>query len=122
MPGPQILANYIAPNALVAAVARPASRAARPTSTVNLVEPGTMYGERLNQLDLPLRQDLQLNRLRTAVNFDLYNALNANPVLTQNNNFAAWQVPLSILAARLRSSACSSISERRRDLSPGQMK
>jgi hypothetical protein len=27
--------------------------------------------------------------------------MNSNPVLTQNNNFAAWQVPQSILPARL---------------------
>ena len=39
-------------------------------------------------------------RTRASVNLDLYNALNANPVLSQNNNFAAWQVPTSILTAR----------------------
>ena len=66
-----------------------------------LVSPGTMYGERSNQVDVRIGKIFRLNRLRTAVNFDLYNALNSNPVLTQNNNFAAWQVPLSVLAARL---------------------
>ena len=35
------------------------------------------------------------------MNFDLYNALNGNAVTSQNNNYAAWQVPLSILDARL---------------------
>jgi hypothetical protein len=35
------------------------------------------------------------------VNFDFYNALNSSTVLTQNNNYAGWQVPLSILDARL---------------------
>jgi hypothetical protein len=35
------------------------------------------------------------------VNFDLYNALNASPVLRQNDNFAVWQRPTVILAARL---------------------
>jgi hypothetical protein len=34
------------------------------------------------------------------VSLDVINALNANPVLSQNNNFAAWQVPQSILLAR----------------------
>ena len=58
-------------------------------------------GDRLNQLDLRFAKILRFGRTRTAINLDLYNALNANPVLTQNNNFAAWQVPLSILDARL---------------------
>jgi len=101
VPGPQILANYNAPNALVApSLGRNLSGGAQ-NVTVNLVEPGTSYGERSNQVDLRFSKIFKLSRLRTAVNFDLYNALNSSPVLTQNNNFAAWQVPLSILAARL---------------------
>jgi len=43
---------------------------------------------------------LRYNRSRTTVSLDLYNAFNANPVLSLNNNFAAWQVPTSILTAR----------------------
>jgi hypothetical protein len=43
--------------------------------------------------------------VRTAVNFDLYNALNANPVTILNMNYsgtgAAWQQPQGILPARL---------------------
>jgi hypothetical protein len=38
--------------------------------------------------------------MRTSLNVDLYNALNGSPVITQNNNFGAWQQPLSILLAR----------------------
>jgi hypothetical protein len=34
------------------------------------------------------------------VNLDVYNALNANPVLVENSNFAAWRQPSSILLAR----------------------
>ena len=67
---------------------------------MNLVSPGTMYGERLNQVDLRFGKILRFDRVRTTVSLDLYNALNANPVLSQNNNFAAWQVPTSILTAR----------------------
>jgi hypothetical protein len=67
---------------------------------VNLVTPGTIYGDRLNQLDMRLAKILQFGRTRTTVNLDVYNALNANPVLTQNNNFGAWQQPTSILLAR----------------------
>ena len=63
--------------------------------------PGTLYGDRLNQLDLRFAKILKFAKTRTSVNFDLYNALNASPVTSQNNNYAAWLVPLSILDARL---------------------
>jgi hypothetical protein len=39
-------------------------------------------------------------RTSSTVGLDLYNALNVSPVLTQNNNFAAWLQPQSILTAR----------------------
>jgi hypothetical protein len=101
LPGPQILANYNAPNAIVQpSLGRPLSGGAA-NVTVNLVQPGTMYVERSNQLDLRFSKTVRVSRFRTGLNLDLYNALNANPVLTANNAFAAWQVPLTILNPRL---------------------
>ena len=60
-----------------------------------------MYGERLNQVDLRFAKMLRAGKTRTAVSLDLFNALNQNTALTLNNNFASWQLPLSILQARL---------------------
>ena len=68
---------------------------------VNLMVPGTMYGERLYQLDLRATKLFRFGRYRTRANFDVYNALNSDTVLTQNNNYAAWLRPTSILTARL---------------------
>jgi hypothetical protein len=100
VPGPEILANYVAPNAEVApSLGRNLAGGAR-NVTVGLVEPGTMYGERLNQLDLRFAKILHFGRARATASFDVYNALNANPVLTLNNAFAAWQRPQSILNPR----------------------
>ena len=48
-----------------------------------------------------LFRSLRFGKTRTGVNFDLANILNANPALTQNNNFASWQVPTGIMDARL---------------------
>ena len=38
---------------------------------------------------------------RVSVNLDIYNALNANPVIQYNLNYAVWQTPQRILEARL---------------------
>ena len=41
-------------------VARPAAVRTAPTVTVNVIPPGTMYGDRLNQLDLRLGKDFRV--------------------------------------------------------------
>ena len=70
--------------------------------TVNLVSPGTIYGERTNQLDLRFAKPLRIGPSRTTVNLDLYNLLNANAVLLQNNTYGPkWQQPTSVLPGRL---------------------
>jgi hypothetical protein len=100
LPGPQILANFNAPNAIVAPSLGRALSGGAANVTVNLVEPGTMYGERMNQLDLRFAKILRFGRTRTRVNVDVYNALNSGAVLAQNNSFGAWQQPTLILVAR----------------------
>ena len=59
-----------------------------------------MNGDRLNMVDLRFTRTLRVNGTRASLNVDLYNMLNGSPVLTQNDSFAVWQQPLSILPAR----------------------
>ena len=60
LPGPQVTANYIATNAVVQpSLGRPLSGGAA-NATINIVTPGTLYGQRLNQLDLRLSQAFQV--------------------------------------------------------------
>jgi hypothetical protein len=60
-----------------------------------------MYGERMTQLDVRLAKVLRFGRTRTQIGVDVYNVLNSNAVLTQNNTFGpVWQQPNSILLAR----------------------
>jgi hypothetical protein len=103
-PGPEIQANYIATNAAVQpSLGRPLTGTA--TATVWLLHPGTVYGERVNQVDVRIAKILRFGRARAALNVDVYNLLNANPVTVMNLNYsgtgAGWLQPQGILAARL---------------------
>ena len=100
-PGVQLAANYNAPNAVVApSLGRPLAGGAANVS-VNLVEPGTLCGDRLNQLDFRTAKILRFSGLRMQLAFDLYNAFNSSPVLGYNQTFgSAWLTPTSVLAAR----------------------
>jgi hypothetical protein len=100
-PGAVLAANYVATNAQVQpSLGRPLSGGAA-NVTVNLVEPGTLFGDRLNQLDLRFSRPVRFGARRLAVNLDIYNALNGNPIIQYNNNYAVWQTPQRILEARL---------------------
>jgi hypothetical protein len=99
LPGPHIAANYVAGNAeVIPNLGRPLAGVAN--ITFNMAEPGSVYGERLHQLDLRFAKLVRFSGRTVAFNVDLYNALNANPVVLLNNNYAAWQVPQGILQAR----------------------
>jgi hypothetical protein len=100
LPGPQLSANLVVPNAAAqASLGRPLSGGAQ-NVTVNIVEPGTMFGERLNQLDLRVGRPIRVGGVRTMVSVDLYNALNANAVLSESSAFATWRRPQSVLSPR----------------------
>lgn len=100
LPGPAIAAFYVASNALVAPSLGRSLSGNTANVTADIIPPGGMYGERLNQLDVRIGKILRYAATRTSLNLDVYNVLNANPVQTVNNNFAAWLRPTSILTAR----------------------
>ena len=56
---------------------------------MNLVQPGTLYGPRVNTVDLRVAKVLRLGGTRTNVGFDLYNLFNANPGTAFNQTFSA---------------------------------
>ena len=39
---------------------------------MNLVQPGTLYGDRRNQADLRMGKNFKVQQLRTSVNFEIY--------------------------------------------------
>jgi hypothetical protein len=104
-PGTQLSANYNVPAAIIAQSLGRAPSGGVANVQVNLVTPGSLYGDRVNELDLRLAKVLKFGSTRTKVSLDLYNALNANPVLTYNETYspttATWLAPRSVLAARV---------------------
>jgi hypothetical protein len=101
LPGTQILANYVATNAEVQpSLGRPLSGGAA-NVTVNIVEPGTMYSEQTNLVDLRFSKIFRFGAYRTSLNLDLANAFISSGITALNNNYAAWQVPTGIHQARL---------------------
>ena len=102
--GLSVAANYNVPNAVAqASLGRPLSNGAANTP-VNMLLPGQLYGERINQVDLRAAKVLRFGRTRTLVGFDLYNLLNANPGLTYTQAFgtngALWLRPTTVLMPR----------------------
>jgi hypothetical protein len=102
-PGAMLAANYAVPNAdVVPSLGRSLSGSA-PNVTVNLVAPGTMYGDRINQLDVRGAKILTLGASRTMIALDVYNTLNSSAVLTYNPAFVpggTWLQPLAFMAPR----------------------
>jgi hypothetical protein len=100
-PGPVIAANRIFQNAEVApSLGRNLSAGAQ-NVTINLLNPGDIYGDRVNQFDMRIGRSVRFGARRAMINLDLYNVLNANPVMQENGNYAVWRTPQRIMDARL---------------------
>lgn len=103
-PGQLLAANYAMPAAEVARYLGRAPSGNVPNVTINLIEPGSEYGDRINQLDFRFAKNFKFGSTRSMFSVDLYNSLNANPVISYNNSFTPngqWLQPNSILNGRL---------------------
>jgi hypothetical protein len=102
-PAEPLQANWTVSNAIVQqTLGRPLAGGA-PNITVNLLAPDQMRGPRVNQLDLRVGKVLRFASQRATVSVDMFNALNADTVLTYNQAFTpggAWLVPTTVLTAR----------------------
>ena len=102
-PGALLSANYAMPAAQVATFLGRAPSGNVPNVTFNLIEPGSLYGDRINQLDFRFAKNFRFGGKRAQVAADMYNALNANPVISYNNSFTPggpWLQPNAILTGR----------------------
>jgi hypothetical protein len=102
-PGPQLAANYVVSNAIVKqSLGRDLSAGAQ-NVTVNLIQPGTFYADRRNNLDFRVAKILRYGRTRAQLGVDVYNATNTDVVTTYNQTFVpngSWLTPTAIQPAR----------------------
>ena len=101
--GGAFAANYVIPNAAVAPIlGRPLAGSA-PNITVNVVEPHSVLGDRVNELNMRVGKVFRFGGSRANVGVDIYNLLNAATPLSYNQVFipnGAWLTPTSVLSAR----------------------
>ena len=96
----QVFTNAQIQNPAFSTLGRPLVGAG--TVAVNLIAPNTVFGDRIDQLDIRIGKILRLGRSRTNLNVDIINALNSNDVLAYSPTFSAtWPTPTSVLSARI---------------------
>lgn len=106
-PGPQFTTNIAYSNALIApSLGRSLSGGVQQV-TVEVAEPNTQFGSRITQVDVRATKIFRMGPRRLQFNFDVYNALNGNAVITYFSTYnladggARWKTPTQILDGRL---------------------
>ncbi len=70
--------------------------------TVPLIEPGTQFLDRRNQIDIRLAKSVTISRVKLQGQFDIFNLLNASTILSQTETYgSALGRPTAILQGRL---------------------
>jgi hypothetical protein len=106
--GGQLAANYLIPTALAQTGGLVGTFANNVSPTINLVQPGTLYGDRVNELDFKIAKILRFGGMRLNAGLEIYNALNANATLTYAQTFTltnfsgpgAWLQPTQVMTPR----------------------
>jgi hypothetical protein len=77
-----------------------------PFRIFQIIEPGTLRLDRINQLDLRVSKIFRLGITRTNVNFDLYNVFNSTAVTQENLTYTppfipnSWRQPQYVVPSR----------------------
>jgi hypothetical protein len=112
-PGFPISANYVATNAEIrqslgrnlAACPSQTAATCNQNVTLELIPPGTVFGDRIEQLDLRFSRFFPLGRARLQGNFDIYNIFNGSTVLNENTRYSLannqWRNVVQIMGGRL---------------------
>ncbi len=104
LPGLERAAVYNAPNAVVTPLLGRSLSGSAANTSLQLLPPQQLFGDRISQVDVRFSKILKLGSKRMQLSLDLFNALNANTILTVNSTYnptGAWETPTRILPARL---------------------
>jgi hypothetical protein len=102
-PGTSLSVGYTATNAILSSsstLGRPLS-GTQANMVIGIEKPNEAFTERRQELDMRIGKVLRFSNTRTVVSIDLYNALNVNPMIVQNQAYASYLRPVEILNARL---------------------
>jgi len=98
-PGNEITAAYTVTSAQVTGLGRPLTNG---TFTVPLIQPASMFGDRVLQLDVRVAKAFKVQGSRIRAMLDMGNLTNSSTVLLQNNTYGAnWLRPAYIIPGRI---------------------
>jgi hypothetical protein len=108
IPGIEYSAVFAAPNSDLSRATTqgglgrlPSGGVATGTTALNLIQPGTLFGPRFNQIDARIGKVLRFNRTRSVLSLDIFNVLNADTVASVSSSYATWLAPTAVVAPRL---------------------
>ncbi len=113
IPGVPIRASYTATDAEIrpslgrhlAACPSQTAATCNQTVTLDLIPPFSLYGERIQQVDLRLTRNFPIGARRLQGNFDIYNILNASTVQNEQAAYRVvdnqWRNAIQIMGGRL---------------------
>jgi hypothetical protein len=103
LPGVPISASYVATNAEIAPSLGRNLSGARTTVTINnILPPQTLFEDSIQQLDVRVSRTFRLGGPTVVAHLDVFNALNANPILGVNTRYGPnWLTATQVLDARL---------------------
>jgi hypothetical protein len=103
IPGIEYAATYAAPNTVVAqSLGRlPTNGTPTGTTALGLVQPGSFYGTRFNQLDVRFGKILRFGHTRSNLSLDVFNMFNSDVVSGASASYTTWLAPSAVVAPRL---------------------
>ena len=88
LPGIPVTASYVATNAEVRpTLGRDLSGGATTVTINNVIQPGTVFEDRLNQTDVRLIRNFRFGGIRVQAMFDAYNVFNNAAILAINSRY-----------------------------------
>ncbi len=109
LPGVPLQASVIVPNAVVSQTLGRNLSSNLANVTVNMLQPGTVFGDRANDLDLRIAKLLRFSGTRANVAFDVVNVFNSDAILAYNplmGSFSASGAYTQTQRGQLRRRCC----------------